>query len=78
MEGHQPTGCPFNVKWDDVTMGGGPTLPVGPVRDTESEGLASHRKLEHTPFLAGSCQKQSGAQALTDCCIKTRYSTPPI
>merc|ERR1719353_1178450 len=38
------------------------TLPEGPVSLTSSPGLVSHRKLEHTPFLAGSSAFSSGHQ----------------
>ena len=38
------------------------TLPEGPVSMTSSPGLVSHRKLEHTPFLAGSSALSSGHQ----------------
>ena len=38
------------------------TLPVGPVTETASPGLASHRKLEQTPFFAGSSAPVSLSQ----------------
>merc|ERR1719230_1469931 len=38
------------------------TLPDGPVSFTSSPGFESHRKLEHTPFLAGSSALSSGHQ----------------
>ena len=38
------------------------TLPDGPVSLSSSPGLASHRKLEQMPFLAGSSAFSSGHQ----------------
>ena len=38
------------------------TLPDGPVIFTSSPGLVSHRKLEQTPFFAGSSLPISGSQ----------------
>ena len=38
------------------------TLPIGPVTETASPGWLSHRKLEHTPFLAGSSRPSSLSQ----------------
>jgi len=38
------------------------TLPEGPVSITSSPGFASHKKLEQTPFFAGSSLPNSGSQ----------------
>ena len=38
------------------------TLPAGPVSITSSPGLVSQRKLEHTPFFAGSSAFNSSSQ----------------
>ena len=38
------------------------TLPDGPVSESSVPGVESHRKLEHTPFLAGSSALSSGHQ----------------
>ena len=45
-----------------VTSGMSMTLPVGPVTISSCPGFASHRKLEHTPFLAGSSRPSSLSQ----------------
>ena len=45
-----------------VASGMSMTLPVGPVTEISSPGFASHRKFEHTPFLAGSSLPSSLSQ----------------
>ena len=47
---------------EGVASGMSITLPVGPVKVTSLPGLESQRKLEHTPFFAGSSAPRSLSQ----------------